>query len=68
MKKSVYTIYVSNRFTARYTTTTRNAEDMINELLKMYVYDKSIQVKIYRKTEGEEKVLIYSKNYKRQCK
>lgn len=68
MKKSVYTVYINSMFVAKYVTTTRNAEDMINQLKSMYHRDETDTIKIYRKTEGEEKILIYRKNYKRSCK
>lgn len=68
MKKSIYTVHINSILKARYVTTTRNAEDMINQLRDRCYSDEVSTLKIYRKTEGEEKVLIYTENYKKPCK
>ena len=68
MKKSIYTVHIYSRILGRYVTTTRNAEDMISQLRQMYCTDEMLTYRIYRKTEGEEEVLIHRENYKRPCK
>lgn len=61
MMKSKYKVYVMYRLCNTYITTTRNAEDMINQILKMYDTD---YLEIVRSTDGEEKT-IYKKTPKR---
>lgn len=63
MKKSIYTIYINCKLRNKYVTTTRNAEDMINQILQFYNTEVN-PIKIYRQTEGEKKVLIHTENYK----
>jgi hypothetical protein len=61
MMKSKYKVYVMYRLCNIYVTTTRNAEDMINEILKMYDTE---YIKIVRCADGEEET-IYKKTPKR---
>jgi len=61
MMKSKYKVYVMYRLCNIYVTTTRNAEYMINEILKMYDTD---YLEIVRSTDGEEQT-IYKKTPKR---
>lgn len=61
MTKSKYKVFVSNYLINTYVTTTRNSEDMINEILKQYEWNDCI--KIVKITEDEQKV-IYRKTPK----
>lgn len=61
MTKSKYKVFISNYLIKTYVTTTRNSEDMINQILKQFGWNECI--KIIRVTEGEQKV-IYRKTPK----
>lgn len=69
MTKSKYILHANYNRTpkASYVTTQRNAEDMINEMLKMYDNPAFEYLHIYRETDGERH-LVYSKKPRRKKK
>lgn len=62
MTKTIYKVYIQNRVSITYATTTRNCEDMIKQILDMHYMDGRY-MKIIMICNGETKT-IFTTNYK----
>jgi len=61
MTKTIYKVYIQNRVSMVYVTSTRNCEDMIKQILDMHYLEGSY-MKIIMICNGETKTVFTSNN------
>lgn len=67
MEKTKYEVHIRYKLCYTYITTTRNCEDMLNQIRQMHEpIDDEVGFKVFRESPGCKKVLIYA-NKKDRC-